>query len=123
MLPFLARINYVVQKRSMYGDSQLQLQPDYGYPAYPLRAVREFGRLNRYTRKRLSRVHAPALILHSHADGTADMTNAHYIYDGIGSTDKELVEFQRSSHVMPADCEKEAVWAAIGKFVQRVMPE
>ena len=60
----------------------------------------------------------PAIVMHSTEDISAPYDNGLRVYDAIGSEDKQFITFNRSSHMLMYDCEKEAVWDATLQFVQ-----
>ncbi len=122
LLPLTSRLKPIIPKTRVYADSNPDQHRYYGYPGYPAKALWQMVRLNRHVRAELGSVKAPALIMHSHADITAHFNNARLVHDGLASTDKILVEFEQSSHVLPDDTEKEAVWRTIGEFVAAHIP-
>ncbi len=122
LLPLTSRFKLVIPKARVYADRNPDQHPYYGYPGYPAKALWQMVRLNRRVLAELGSVKTPALIMHSHADITAPFNNARLVHETIASTDKALVEFQQSSHVLPDSTEKEAVWRTIGEFVAAHIP-
>ena len=123
LLPVTSRFKPILPKAQVYADRNPDQHLYYGYPGYPAKALWQMLRLHRHIRAELGNVTAPALIMHSHADITAPFVNARLVHETIASTDKELVEFEQSSHMLPDDTEKEAVWRAIGEFVAAHIPQ
>ena len=123
LLPFTSRFKPVIPKARVYAGRNPDRHPFYGYPGYPAKALWQMVRLNRRVRAELGSVKAPALIMHSHADITTPFNNARLVHDALASTDKTLVEFWQSSHILPDDTEKEAVWRSIGDFVAAHIPQ
>ncbi|GAB4207700.1 MAG: alpha/beta fold hydrolase [Roseiflexaceae bacterium] len=89
------------------------------YTAFPASAFVSLYRAGPRVEARLPRIGAPALILASRHDRVVQPVCAQLVYDRIGSTEKELVWFERSGHEMLLDCEADAVAARIGQFLQQ----
>lgn len=89
----------------------------YGYDVWPLKGLKAMLKLNHYVKRELHRVTRPLLIMHSRADVTAPFENAPMVFNAVGSTDKVLVSYEQSSHVLSDDSEKEQVWSAILDFI------
>jgi carboxylesterase len=56
--------------------------------------------------------------MHARQDHTVHPSNAQYIYDNVASTDKELVWFERSYHVITVDYEKDEVFERTFNFIK-----
>ena len=106
---------YEVKRFKTPSDDQL---PKFGYSVYPLKAGREVLILTFRIRRQLHKVMAPAIVMHSTADISAPYENGPRVYDAVGSEDKQFITFNRSSHMLMYDCDKEAVWDATLQFVQ-----
>lgn len=89
------------------------------YRRYPLVAVDRLLNLMRVTRRVLPRVETPALIMHGLQDRVVHPRSARYIYNHIGSEEKELVWWRNSGHGVVFDAEREEVWQRIWEFVAR----
>ena len=70
-------------------------------------------------RARLKDVTAPLLVLHSKNDHTAHPVNATVIHDGVSSSDKEIVWFERSYHVLTLDYDRDEVFNRTGQFIEK----
>ena len=106
---------YEIKRFKTTSDDQL---PKFGYSVYPLKAGREVLKLTFRIRRQLHKVMAPAIVMHSTADISAPYENGPRVYDAVGSEDKQFITFNRSSHMLMYDCDKEAVWDATFQFVQ-----
>ena len=106
---------YEVKRFKTTSDDQL---PKFGYSVYPLKAGREVLKLTFRIRRQLHKVMAPAIIMHSTEDISAPYENGPRVYDAISSEDKQFITFNRSTHMLMYDCDKEAVWDATLQFVQ-----
>lgn len=67
----------------------------------------------------LPQVTAPILIMHGRQDHTVEPENASYIYEHVGSEDKELVWLERSYHVITLDYDRERVTDLTFDFIKR----
>jgi len=106
---------YEVKRFKTTSDDQL---PKFGYSVYPLKAGREVLKLTFRIRRQLHKVMAPAIIMHSTEDISAPYENGPRVYDAVGSEDKQFITFNRSTHMLMYDRDKEAVWDATFQFVQ-----
>jgi len=79
----------------------------WSYEAYPVRAAHELLKLIYRVRRLLPRVTCPALIFHASQDMHIQDEGARYVYDRIGSADKELVVLANSGHGLTVDQEWE----------------
>ncbi len=87
------------------------------YRRYPLVAVDRLLNLMRVTRKVLGKVETPALIMHGLKDRVIHPRSARYLFNRIGSDEKELVWWRNSGHGVVFDSEREEVWEKICEFV------
>ncbi|MCK4741902.1 MAG: alpha/beta fold hydrolase, partial [Anaerolineales bacterium] len=91
------------------------------YDAYPLRSAYEFGAMLEEMRPRLSKVTAPALLIHSLDDNFITPSDMQHIHDSLGSTDKRMVHVQNSNHIIPCDAAREDVFRETGSFVAEIV--
>lgn len=87
------------------------------YQKYPTRAAVQLFALLHQVRKKLSRVTAPILIMHSRQDHAVPAKNAERICRSIRSVNKELIFLNDSYHLIACDVEKEVVLEHILNFV------
>lgn len=87
------------------------------YDAYPMRSVYEFGAMLEDMRPRLSKVTAPALLIHSLDDGFIPPSDMQHIHDSLGSTEKRMVHVQNSNHIITCDAAREDVFRETESFV------
>jgi len=90
------------------------------YDRAPVRCLDELRRFIRQTRKELPRVKMPLLIMHAELDRTVPPDCPQEIYDRIASTDKTILRFANSTHSMPLESEKEAIWQRAFEFITRL---
>ena len=87
------------------------------YPRYPVRAIGELRALMQEVDRRLPAVTAPALIIQSRRDTSVLPANGQYIFDRLGSADKDLLWLERSGHIVTEGPERDLVNQAALKFV------
>lgn len=90
------------------------------YPAYPTRSFVELRELGKVMRASLPQVSVPVLLVHSRNDGALPPENMQKIYDLLGTQDKTMLLVEKSGHVLTRDLERENVFEAALKFVERV---
>ena len=88
------------------------------YDRVPTSAAHEMLRVLRMSRVGLPSIKCPLLVMHSHNDHTVHPSNAQYIYDTVGSTDKEIVWLDRSYHVVTLDYDKDVVSERTYEFIK-----
>jgi carboxylesterase len=88
----------------------------HAYRRYPLVAVDQLLNLMRVTRKLLPTVKTPSLIMHGVRDDVIHPRSAHYLFDHIGSVEKDLVFWHNSGHGVVFDAEREEVWRRVSEF-------
>ncbi len=91
------------------------------YDAYPLRSVPEFSAMAKEMRTRLSKVTAPALLIHSLDDNFIPPSDMQHIYDSLGSTEKQMVHVKNSNHIITCDAAREDVFRETEAFVARIV--
>ena len=87
------------------------------YRDLPLIAIHELLFLIDKLKGLLGKVKCPLLVMHSEKDRTADPKSALYIMDSVGSSEKELVCFQKSGHLLPLDVERDEVFSRAADFL------
>jgi len=101
-----------------YTDKELE-RLDTNYERAPMDAIVSLLDYSEYVEARLPEVRAPALVIHSKKDQTIDPLAAQTIHDRTSCTEKELVWFERSSHEMMRDLEREKVFETIQAFLKK----
>ncbi|TCW39076.1 carboxylesterase [Laceyella sacchari] len=116
---FLARVVapfYRYKKRSSHRDPHIEahLCP---YDRTPVRCVAELTRLIRHVKSMLADVKVPALIVQAGKDELILEKSADYIYEHISSTDKEISWYERSTHIITVDRERNELFKEIEQFI------
>jgi carboxylesterase len=68
--------------------------------------------------RRLPEVDVPIRVIHSKKDQVIDPLSANLIYEGVSSSHREIVWFERSGHEMLMDLEAEDVCRSVLEFVR-----
>lgn len=79
------------------------------YDRLPSRSTLEMVRFLKRAKAAVLHVRAPILIAHARQDHVVPPWNAQYLYDHVGSTDKELLWLDRSYHVVTLDFDRDLV--------------
>jgi carboxylesterase len=92
--------------------------PDHvGYARNPVRAVAQLRALLQATTDVLPRVTAPALVVHSRGDTGVPAENLDYIYDHLGSSEKDKLWLERSGHIVTEGPERQQLLDRVLAFV------
>jgi carboxylesterase len=79
----------------------------HSYARRPTVCIESLMQLLRVIDRELPSVTMPALVLHGRNDRTVDVANAPHIFSRLGSTDKQLVWFEKSGHALTVDLERD----------------
>jgi carboxylesterase len=90
------------------------------YDRTPLKCVSSLQRLIRHVRSHLHEIRVPALVVQAELDETVEPRSAHYIYEKIGSDVKHLKWYNKSSHIITLDRERERLFADVDAFIREV---
>ena len=101
-----SRIESFYTKSNLFDYSKVHL---YGYPVIPVSSMHQNHLLAKYVMKILPDVTTPIQLLQAKDDDVTSPKNSYYIYDHIGSQDKEVVLFENSYHIIIADQERDKV--------------
>lgn len=97
-------------------------EPIIGHPSYEvwvLGAVPALLKLLEATRAVAGRITAPALLVHSRADGTVPLDNLALIQQSIGSDEIQTLVLENSGHVVTEDVESEIVYQTVTTFIDK----
>jgi carboxylesterase len=92
---------------------------DLSYDRTPLASIDQLVRFMRHLEDDLPEVRCPALIMSAARDHVVPPGNGRHVLARIGSREKRLAVFHRSSHVLTLDWEKERVFALARTFIRR----
>lgn len=94
-----------------------------GYAHFPVRLFCAMRPLIARCKRSLPRVSCPVLLVQAERDDMTSPKNAQYIYDRVGSTQRELVLLKQSYHVVTADLERAAVATHVQRFCAAVVAQ
>ena len=100
--------------------------PDYcnvSYAEMPMVSVHELLELINEVKCNIPRIKCPVLVMQSHNDHTVNDNSANYIYNKVGSNDKELFWLNESGHLLSIGCEKEIVFEKVAEFLEKDFSE
>ena len=87
------------------------------YAAYPAASCLRVLELIEEVKPELSSITTPTLIFHSRDDHVSAPSSAQYLFDHIGSHEKQLVYLQHSGHVIALGNERERIEEMVEDFV------
>ncbi len=90
------------------------------YAEFPPRSMMEASKLASPTKKIIPKITEPILIMHSRPDSIVLPKSSEYLYDKVGSKDKELVFFENSYHVFTVDTQADKAYQLMGNFIDRI---
>jgi carboxylesterase len=116
-LRLLWAFKYVVRWHVPSNDCDLgdpsALRLLHSYARRPTVCIESLMQLLAVVNRELPEVTAPALVIHGRNDRTVDTANAQHILDRLGSTDKQLLWFEKSGHAVTVDLEHGALASAV----------
>ncbi len=115
---WLERLN--VESGRLEWVDNLTENPDTNYNKIYLKGLRQMDYLMRECRQRLGQITAPVTLIHSRQDPAVNPESSQEILDQISSADKSLELFDLDRHVIVRHAGSEQVFAAVGRFVERV---
>jgi carboxylesterase len=90
------------------------------YQLTPFECISSLLELIAHVRNDLQDVSAPVLLMQSTGDNTVHPPNVRLIHRLLGSSDKAVIEVDRSYHVITVDYDKELVKEKTYEFIRRV---
>ena len=87
------------------------------YRDMPLVSVHELVNAIDETKKILSRVTTPTLVMHGTADHTAQCESAQFIFERLSSTEKKIFLFEGMGHLLPLKDGREQVFERTANFL------
>lgn len=93
------------------------------YDTIPSESMHELNKLSRITRKTMSKVTAPVIILHAAEDDLASSRNADFVEGHVGSAKVKKVLVRDSYHMITIDNQKDFVVKETVDFFKGCIPE
>ncbi len=90
------------------------------YPMNPVRSIAELSLLMAEMRAALPSVEVPVFLVHSKNDNYVIKDSMQWIYDKLGTTDKQMLWVEGSGHVIPREPVREQVFKEATDFIVRV---
>ena len=87
------------------------------YALFPARSVAQLYDLICRTRRDLALVRTPLLLILSRQDRVVSIDNVDYVFDRVGSVDKEKIVLERGGHIITEDFDKDVAFEKIGRFL------
>jgi carboxylesterase len=97
-------------------------QASKGNPLFPVRVFTEVDRLITRVRRSMGNITVPTLILQAREDDVSSPKNAQFLYDGLKTTEKEIVYLDDCYHVITVDKQKRQVVTHLAEFFKRFCP-
>ncbi|MBI5118051.1 alpha/beta fold hydrolase [Candidatus Poribacteria bacterium] len=120
LLPILKRfIRFKPPSESDVADPVARANQE-SYGTVPLECVSSLLDLCAHVKNDLQDVTAPVLLIQSKKDNTVPPPNALLIHRLLGTSDKTLIEVERSYHVVTVDYDKELVKERTFEFIKRI---
>ena len=119
---FLPIIKYFVRQLPKPADNFVDPEAGsrlWSYDAYPVAASDEVMKFTGQVKRCLAHVVCPLLIIYSTADDSIHPQSAQFVYDRVGSTEKEIVTLHHSGHVLTLDQEWEQVADRTYQFIRK----
>ncbi|MDF2874120.1 MAG: hypothetical protein K0R22_803 [Sporomusa sp.] len=107
--------NFVPKKRKRLLD--VGEQYSITYDVTPLSSLSSLLELVKHVMGVLPLVTVPALIVQSTKEHTVEPESAQYIYDKLGSAEKQLVWLNKSGHIVTLDLERDYVFQLLDQFL------
>lgn len=89
------------------------------YWALPTASVDRLGKLGREASERAGEVRCPTWMVVSSHDAAASPTAARAVFEAIAAEDKQLLEVEKSDHILLWDYDAEEILTAIGELLGR----
>ncbi|MBI4830753.1 MAG: alpha/beta fold hydrolase [Candidatus Lindowbacteria bacterium] len=120
LLPILKKfVTFKPPSESDVADPAARARQE-SYGSVPLNCVSSLLELGNHVRNDLQDVTVPVLLIQSKNDNTVPPPNALLIHRLLGSTDKTLIEVDKSYHVVTVDYDKELVKEKTYEFIRRI---
>ena len=120
-VPLLPVLKYLIASTPAIASDIME--PGIIEPAYdrtPTAGTYEMVKLLAITRKDLGLIAQPLLVMRSTHDHVVPHECAPYIMEHAASTDKEMVVFEKSAHVVTMDHDRNGVVDSAWRFIQRL---
>lgn len=107
-----------VQKYAQLGKPGKNRFPSWRYEQVAVKNVADLMALIRVGKRAISKVAVPALVVQAREDRTIQPRSAQYIYDNLGSCQKEIY-YSRGEHMLLVGEQSQEICRRIGEFILR----
>lgn len=105
------------QRKNRRHLPELAKRYNVSYNQMPLICVHQLLDVIHDTKQHLPQLTKPILIVQSDNDHTVDKKSGQYIFDHVGSKDKELFRLELSGHLVTLDVEHDKLFRRIEQFL------
>ncbi len=105
------------QRKNRRSMPELAKRYNVSYSKMPLTCVHQLLNVIKYTKAILPDLKKPILIVQSENDHTVKFESGTYIYEHVGSEDKELFKLSLSGHIATLDIEHDKLFRKIEDFL------
>jgi len=105
------------------GADAAMYEPPYTLKAYaraPTRSLGEFLKLVQEVRRFAPQIKVPTLILQGSKDGIIPASSGEELLALLGSSQKTLLFYGQSNHVLTLDKDREQVWKTVEHFIRKL---
>lgn len=88
----------------------------FGYPFFPVSLLYQLEKLRDHLVARLNKIATPLQLIQAENDDMTSVRNSQFIFDRVGSSQKEIVLLHNSYHVITADQERAKVADNVAAF-------
>jgi len=90
----------------------------YYYEKRPVASIAELYEMVKHLKKNIQNIDEPILILHSSKDQVIKPESAEFILNNVNSSNKQIILFNESPHVIIKGTQKEEAFKLISEFIQ-----
>lgn len=90
------------------------------YDRTPIAAVDSLNQLIKEVKKQLPTISVPVQVMQGKRDETVQPRSAQYIYEHLSSKQKQMKWYEKSSHIMTLDHEKNQIFEDIHEFLVKI---
>jgi carboxylesterase len=120
---FITKIIHQLSKPDEYWADPEAKSLLWSYDTYPTAAGLELLKAIPRVKDRLNQITCPLLAIYSTSDPTVKVEGVRLVYENVSSTDKQLVEFNESGHVITVDKEWPRAAELTYNFITERVPE
>ena len=101
-----SKVESFYKEAKLFDYSKVHL---YGYPVIPVACMHQNYLLAKKVISVLKEIRAPIQLMQARDDDVTSPRNSYYVYDRVGSSQKEIIFLENSYHIITADQERDKV--------------